>query len=396
MPMLLTRLIKLPLRYKPWRPAHLALILDDVIGLSTQPILPDEDHLKAVIAWIGHAQDQRLGYADEGGVSAGWSFEDGWLPSYPETSGYIIETLLAAAKVLADPTLIVRAERIVDWELSIQNSTGSFPGHFGEVGSKPVIFNTGQIMHGMIAGYSAFDRIECLEAAVRAGHWMLSQQDDDGCWRRSEHNDTPHTYNARSAWALLRTGLIANEKLLVESAIKNIHWALTQQTVSAWFKTNAFTEKGLPFTHNIAYAIRGILESGLLLDNEEMINAAIKAAKEIARQQRIDGWLAGTYDDNWVPMANYCCLTGLAQMTIIWQRLIHTQGIDELKMPVERGIDFIKTNHHLSSKYDYQRGAIAGSAPIWGRYSMFEYPNWAAKFFADALMLKLARINIPE
>jgi hypothetical protein len=26
---------------------------------------------------------------------------------------------------------------------------------------------------------------------------------------------------------------------------------------------------------------------------------------------------------------------------------------------------------------------------------MFEYPNWAAKFFADALMLKMKNINIP-
>jgi hypothetical protein len=50
----------------------------------------------------------------------------------------------------------------------------------------------------------------------------------------------------------------------------------------------------------------------------------------------------------------------------------------------------------VNAKYAYQKGAIAGSAPIWGRYSMFEYPNWAAKFFADALMLKLAHINIPE
>ena len=394
--MLLTRLINLPLRYKPWRPAHLALIVDDLTGLSKQPILSDAEHLKSVIAWLCYAQDQRLGYADEGGVSAGWSFEDGWLPSYPETSGYIIETLLAAAKVLADPTLKVRAARIVDWELSLQNDTGSFPGHFGELGSKPVIFNTGQIMHGLIAGYLAFDRDECLEAAVRAGRWMVLQQDDDGCWRRSVHNDTPHTYNTRSAWALLRTGLIANEKVLVDSAIKNIQWALTQQTASGWFKTNAFTKKGLPYTHTIAYAIRGILECGLLLDNEAMINAAIIAASAQAAQQGADGWLAGTYDDNWVPKAHYCCLTGLAQMSIIWQRLIVTQGIDELNLPVARGLDYIKSNHHLSAKYAYQRGAIAGSAPIWGRYSMFEYPNWAAKFFADALMLKMAVINIPE
>jgi len=80
------------------------------------------------------------------------------LPCYPETSGYIIETFLAAEKILNNPELKDRSGRIVDWELSIQNTDGSFPGHFGEAGSKPVIFNTGQIMHGMIAGYLYFQR----------------------------------------------------------------------------------------------------------------------------------------------------------------------------------------------------------------------------------------------
>jgi len=40
-------------------------------------------------------------------------------------------------------------------------------------------------------------------------------------------------------------------------------------------------------------------------------------------------------------------------------------------------------------------GGIAGSAPIWGRYSMFEYPNWAAKFFADAMMMRMTGEAIP-
>ncbi|MBC8072612.1 MAG: hypothetical protein IAG13_30100, partial [Deltaproteobacteria bacterium] len=33
------------------------------------------------------------------------------------------------------------------------------------------------------------------------------------------------------------------------------------------------------------------------------------------------------------------------------------------------------------------RGAIKGSHPIWGGYSPFTYPNWATKFFVDALLL---------
>jgi hypothetical protein len=40
-------------------------------------------------------------------------------------------------------------------------------------------------------------------------------------------------------------------------------------------------------------------------------------------------------------------------------------------------------------------GAVAGSSPIWGRYSMFEFPNWAAKFFADALIMDLEDTAVP-
>lgn len=392
----LQKLIALPFRYKPWRPEHFSIILDDLKGLSKQPVNSDEVHLKAAIDWLCRAQDQRTGQRDEGGVSAGWSFEDGWLPSYPETSGYIVETFLAAEKILKQPELAQRAHRIIDWELSIQNPDGSFPGHFGESGSKPVIFNTGQIMHGMLAGYLNFQRNECLESAVNAGRWMISKQDDDGCWRQSVHNDTPHTYNTRAAWALLRTGLIANEKALVAAAEKNIRWALTRQTPSGWFKTNAFTTDGLPFTHNIAYAIRGIMESGLLLENQEMLDAAINAAKAQALQQRQDGWLAGRYADNWHPQANYCCLTGLAQMSIIWLRLSQACDLKELEQNADAGIRYLKANQRITGKNDHRDGAIAGSAPVWGRYSMFEYPNWAAKFFADALMTRISGEPIPE
>ncbi len=64
---------------------------------------PHAVHLSAAIDWLCRAQDVRDGQPDAGGVSAGWSFEDGWLPSYPETTGYIIETMLAAAQVLQRP-----------------------------------------------------------------------------------------------------------------------------------------------------------------------------------------------------------------------------------------------------------------------------------------------------
>src|SRR4030095_4311644 len=174
----------LPFRYKPLRPLHFSLIAADVIGPGREPERPSEEHLKRALEWLCYAQDRGANSSHIGGVSAGWSFEHGWLPPYPETTGYIIETFIAAAPLLQWAELVDRAHRMIDWELSLQHQDGAFPGHFAESTSHPVIFNTGQIMHGMIAGYTQLSRKECLDAAVRAGEWLARHQDSDGCWRR--------------------------------------------------------------------------------------------------------------------------------------------------------------------------------------------------------------------
>ena len=387
-------LVRLPMRYKPWRPRHASLVWDSLRGASGEP-QTHATHLSAAIDWLCRAQDVRNGHADAGGVSAGWSFEDGWLPSYPETTGYIIETMLAAAQLLQRPELVARAQRMIDWELSIQLPDGAFPGHFGEPGSRPVIFNTGQIMHGMVAGYTQLQRQDCLAAAVRAGHWLADQQSEDGCWRKFEHNDTPHVYNTRATWPLLATGLIAGDQRLVAAARRNLDWALTQQTPCGWFATNAFTPSRSPFTHTIAYAIRGFLESGVLLGEERYLNAALLAGRGMAAVQRADGWLAGTYKDGWVADASYACLTGVAQMSLNWTRLAQAAGAQELRTHARSALAYLKTTQRLDDADATVRGGIAGSAPIWGDYSRFEYPNWAAKFFADALMMDMADIAVP-
>ena len=393
--MKISNLLEVPLRYKPWRPRHLRLILNDLIGAARQPERDTLAHLAAAIDWLCCAQDARAGYSDQGGVSAGWTFEDGWLPSYPETSGYIVETFLAAATVLDRPELVDRAHRIIDWEISIQHPDGAFPGHFGEPGSNPVVFNTGQIMHGMLAAYRQLQRAECLEAAVRAGYWLVRQQDADGYWRKFEHNGAPHTYNTRGTWALLATALTIGDNKLKAAAIRNLDWALGQQRNSGWFDNNAFTPNRDPFTHTIAYAIRGFFECGVLLGEVRYVDAALKAARAMAGVQRADGSLAGIYGDNWVARASYCCLTGVAQMSVNWTRIAQETNLVEFRTNARRALAYLKGNQRLEDRDPIIRGAIAGSKPIWGRYSMFEFPNWAAKFFADALMMDLKDMAVP-
>ena len=391
----IAKLIGLPFRYKPWRPRHLRLIMADISKPASQEQRDSTTHLAAAIDWLCHAQDVRDGKSDAGGAAAGWSFEDGWLPSYPETTGYIIETFLAAAKILNRPELVDRAQRMINWELSLQAPDGAFPGHFGEPGSKPVIFNQGQIMHGLVAGYTQLGRQDCLESMVRAGHWMAKQQDADGCWRKFEHHNTPHVYNTRATWALLSAGQVAGESTLVEAAKRNLDWALSQQTASGWYATNAFVPVRAPFTHTIAYAIRGFLESGVQLQETRYIDSALKAGRGIAKMQRQDGWLAGTYRDGWVADASYACLTGIAQMSLNWTRMAQITGDESFRSNARAGLAYLKATQRLNDADKVVNGGIAGSSPIWGDYSRFEFPNWAAKFYADALMMDMADIAVP-
>jgi hypothetical protein len=111
--------------------------------------------------------------------------------------------------------------------------------------------------------------------------------------------------------------------------------------------------------------------------------------------QRADGWLAGTYRDGWVADASYACLTGVAQMSLNWTRLAQATGAEDLRANARSALGYLKTLQRLDHVDPAVRGGIAGSAPIWGDYSRFEYPNWAAKFFADALMMDLADISVP-
>src|SRR5438552_3665495 len=90
-----------------------------------------EPHLATAIEWLVRAQDA----TPDGGISRGFSLAwhpyfggRGWQPSYPETTGYIIPTLYAAARRLGRAELAARAERAARWEIEIQLPTGAIRG----------------------------------------------------------------------------------------------------------------------------------------------------------------------------------------------------------------------------------------------------------------------------
>ncbi len=82
-------------------------------------------------------------------------------------------------------------------------------------------------------------------------------------------------------------------------------------------------------------------------------------------------------------------------MSVNWTRCAQVTGAVELRSNPAKALSFLKRRQRLHDGDEVARGAIAGSAPIWGGYSRFEFPNWAAKFFADALMMDRDDIAVP-
>jgi hypothetical protein len=75
-------------------------------------------------------------------------------------------------------------------------------------------------------------------------------------------------------------------------------------------------------------------------------------------------------------------------MAICWFRLAALTGHTELRDRARAANSFNMSIQDIASPDLNIRGGIKGSHPISGDYMKWRYPNWAAKFFMDALMLE--------
>ena len=368
------------------------------LAMPRRAVDPATDHLEQAIAWICRAHDA----TNDGGVARSYAMvynpffkRKGWIASYPETTGYIIPTVFDYANEAGREDLFDRAVRMADWECDVQMPSGAVQGGTVDEPPTPAVFNTGQVIFGWVRAYQETHNERYLNAAVRAGDFLLGVQDDDGAWRKSlsryaSSAMASYTYNTRTAWALVVLGQVTGNSAYEQAASRNIDFALTEQTASGWFRNNCLYDPVRPLLHTIAYSIRGILETGAGIDNRPYIAAARRAADALLARQQPDGSLSARFDEQWTPAVRFSCLTGNAQSAIIWARLYQISGDRKYLTGVKKANDFLRRVQWLGTGNPGLDGGISGSHPLHGRYGQFEVLNWAVKFFADALMLERA------
>jgi len=346
--------------------------------------------LQAAAEWLARAQDA----TGAGGVSASYDVvKRQWAGAYPETTGYIIPTLFRYAEFSGDEAYRERAVRMAAWESDIQLADGGVrAGTLDATQVVPTIFNTGQVLVGWLTAWQQTHDARFRDSLVRAADWLIASQDEDGAWRRFASPFASHplnTYNTRVAFGLAQAGHALDEPRYVEAAVRNVQWALTQMHPNGWLENNDLEDNARPLTHTIAYATRGILEVGLIASRTDFVDAATRMAKAVAAAQRRDGTLPGRLDAEWQSAARWTCVTGNAQMAIIWQRLAKETGDRSLLPAAERANAFNLSVQNLTASDAGVRGGIPGSHPLNGGYMKNRYPNWAVKFFMDALMMQL-------
>ena len=364
-------------------PSHLGIYLRD--GFTLRPGTPDlRRSLQSAIDWLVYAQD-----VGRGGVAGNYSFARGWSAPYPETTGYITPTMFDYYHLTGQEIYRKRAILMSDWELMVQLPEGAFPGGYTDSFPKPIVFNTGQVLQGLVRAYSETSDEKYKVAAQRAGDWLIEIQDPDGAWRRCTYRNTFHTYHTRVAWPLYQLYQITYEDRYAIAAEKNLRWALQNQLPNGWFKSNAlYLHSDDALTHSIAYAIRGFLESGLIASNKEYILAAKKASEVLLDKFESTGRLQASYNHDWRSNDEYSCVTGDAQISGIWLRLFEITGKDFYARAAFNMNAVLRATQNISSRNRGIRGGIKGSEPIYGRYMPYRYLNWATKFFVDALILE--------
>lgn len=333
------------------------------------------------LGWLEHSQN----VVNSGGVGCYEFYR--WTTGYPEVTGYIIPTFWDAYHLFGDEKYKNRAIKMAEWELKIQKREGGWEGFYEGDNQPQVVFNSGQVIRGMVRTYKETKDIKYLNAAIKCANWIVSTQDTDGSWTSTNFKQMKRVYDTYVTAAIAELYEITGNKVYSESCIKNCEFVLLHQHTNGWFELcdNTLLNNEAPVTHTICYTIDGLIETGQRLKVEKYIEAGKLAAESLMHKAEILPVLPARLDKDWKKRANYVCNTGNAQLGIILMRLYEITGEYRYMNTALKLADFLAYIQKLNGVGVHRKGGMPGSYPIWGMYCPLKYPSWASKYFIDLI-----------
>jgi hypothetical protein len=340
---------------------------------------------KAALEWLKRSFDVNNRHGSSAYYSQFWK-PFSWSLAYPETTGYIIETLLDYDQLFPEMKLCEYAIHAADWICTLQLPNGALPGGFSN-SKNPSIFNTGQMIFGLIRAYEFTKNNKYFNVFRAAVNWLVENLEEEGSWRIGAYREgfVP-SYYTRVIWPILLSNKYIENNTISKKMKLALGFYQNKLTAKDSIRDWSFKKGQKAFTHTIAYTIRGFYESSLLMDDKNLNEFTVNLINKVMMERELKGKLAGWYDEDWNGDYKFICLTGNCQMSIIFSRVYeNNKDVRYLNTALKLFGDIInKQNlgHNIN-----KRGAIPGSSPFSGRYLALRYPNWATKFFLDAYRL---------
>jgi hypothetical protein len=354
----------------------------------------NDEHISAILDWLkiavcangDHGIPQMIklrDYATTGSAT--------FAPSYPETTGYMLCTLIFGGLHKLKTLPPDKLDGLVGYLLRTQKDDGAFcaPGAHNVQG---LAFDTGQVLTGLVAYYRHIDpRIDIKESITRAADWLTSEIAQDGSYSmRSSYYDK-RAYYISATMGLLQASLALQRDDWRAAAIRNIKWTMAQRLSRVWYRNFSFEDDDYQNLHGIAYTVRGLLDAGRFLGVDEYVDAAKVCVdallalepKSLACKGALPGYLANGFKQYTTDISP----TGMCQVALTCLILGEILGRSNY---TERGLDAIqvaKGFHFSGFKNAALNGLLPGSWPITGPYMHCVLPNWPIKFFLDGLYI---------
>ena len=151
-----------------------------------------------------------------------------------------------------------------------------------------------------------------------------SVRKDDGSWSKANFKQMRRVYDTYVAAALAELSVLTGDQRYASSCLRNCEFSLLCQHANGWFANadNTLLNNHAPVLHTIAYTIDGLLDTGLILQKRHFVEGQPVRRLNRCPQGRDRGHGRGSVrTSKWKRQANYSCLTGDAQLGVIFVKL---------------------------------------------------------------------------
>jgi uncharacterized protein YyaL (SSP411 family) len=379
------------MNYKLFRPHNLKLIVSDYLN-QVGPNVTDEQALKNIFSWILASFDA----TPDNGSSAYFHVTNDWQSSYPETTGYLIPTMLEYAEYMNDNDLQKRAYLAAQWLVEIQMKCGGWEGGQVGKGNEPRVFNTAMILDGLVAVYQHSGNEEFLESAICGYNWLVSVLDDNGTFTKYNVSEGG-SFDLLTLACMCRVGQYLDQ--IDTRILDSVKRHKSFQASNSWW-SNCNFKSSYPNTallHHLGYTLDGLLIIDEILGTSQNLESVRKTALKLLSLLEVNLKLPAYILNDWsiyydlgIKAKKYSmCLTGNSQIAIVFLKL--SKLLDDLRF-ANAAYKLIDINKSISNRKFGHSGldyGLSGSYPIFGNYQKFQFVNWAAKYHAESILLAI-------